>query len=178
MESVLFYVSAVIAVLTTGMVILSKNAVYAVLYLILSLFAISIVFFTLGAPFIAVLEVIVYAGAIMVLFLFVVMMLNLGSASPAPDLQRPSNKLLILPGLLALALLVETIIVLTHGGTSGAGASAFVVQGPREIGMSLYGRHYLGVELASLVLLIGVIGGMHLGLAAQAEEPEAKSVSS
>ena len=73
-----FYVSAVVAIAATCMVITQRRAVHALLYLILSLLAVALVFFTLGAPFVAALEVIIYAGAIMVLFVFVIMMLNLG----------------------------------------------------------------------------------------------------
>ena len=80
-----FYLAAVIAILATVMVITRLNAVHALLYLIVSLLSVAVVFYTLGAPFIAALEVIIYAGAIMVLFVFVVMMLNLG---PANDRNR------------------------------------------------------------------------------------------
>lgn len=167
MEQIIFYVASIIAVLTTGMVLLSRNAIYAVLYLIMSLFAIALVFVTLGAPFIALLEIIIYAGAIMVLFLFVIMMMNLGQQTNDPDLQRPTRKQMILPGLFAVALLVETVICLGRGIPASAAGRVFE---PREIGQSLFGQHYLGVELASLILLIGIIGGMHLGRAASEEE--------
>ena len=84
--NVLFYISAVVAILATLMAISRAHPVHALLYLIVSLLAVALVFFTLGAPFVAALEVITYAGAIMVLFLFVVMMLNLG-----PGNDRPAN---------------------------------------------------------------------------------------
>ena len=74
----LFYIAALVGVVSTGMVITRLNAVHALLYLIVSLLAVALIFFLLGAPFVAALEVIIYAGAIMVLFLFVVMMLNQG----------------------------------------------------------------------------------------------------
>ena len=73
-----FYIAAAVAILATVMVITRQNAVHALLYLIVSLLAVAVVFYALGAPFVAALEVIIYAGAIMVLFLFVVMMLNIG----------------------------------------------------------------------------------------------------
>ena len=76
--TVLFYISAVIAVMSTAMAITKLNAVHALLYLIVSLLAVAVIFFCLGAPFVAALEIIIYAGAIMVLFVFVIMMLNLG----------------------------------------------------------------------------------------------------
>src|SRR3989304_1685937 len=76
--SLLFYISAGVAVISTLMVIVKKNAVHALLYLIVSLMAVALVFFALGAPFASSPEVIIYAGAIMVLFIFAIMMLNPG----------------------------------------------------------------------------------------------------
>ena len=81
MANVLFYLAAAIAVFATAMVITRLHAVHALLYFIVSLFAVGLVFFLVGAPFAAVLEVIIYAGAIMVLFVFVVMLLNLGPST-------------------------------------------------------------------------------------------------
>src|SRR5574337_1271509 len=81
-----FYVAGAISILATIMVITRLNVVHALLYLIVSLLAVSVVFYTLGAPFLAALEVIIYAGAIMVLFVFVVMLLNLGER--ATELER------------------------------------------------------------------------------------------
>ena len=80
--TVLFYIAAAVAVLSTLMVVTQRNLVHALLYLVVSLFGVAVVFYTLGAPFVAALEVIVYAGAIMMLFLFAVMLLNLGAESP------------------------------------------------------------------------------------------------
>ena len=76
--TIVFYVAGAVAIVSTALMITRLNAVHALLYLIVSLLAVAVVFYTLGAPFIAALEVIIYAGAIMVLFVFVVMMLNLG----------------------------------------------------------------------------------------------------
>ena len=73
-----FYAAAFIALVSTVMVITTLNPVHALLYLIVSLLSVAVIFFVLGAPFAALLEVIVYAGAIMVLFVFVVMMLTAG----------------------------------------------------------------------------------------------------
>ena len=73
-----FYIAAAVALFSTVMTITRLNAVHALLYLVMSLLAGAVLFFTLGAPFVAALEVIIYAGAIMVLFIFVVMLLNLG----------------------------------------------------------------------------------------------------
>ncbi|MGC1633518.1 MAG: NADH-quinone oxidoreductase subunit J, partial [Gelidibacter sp.] len=70
---IFFYIAGVLAILSTLMVVVTKNAVHALLYFIVSLLSVSVIFFILGAPFIAALEVIIYAGAIMVLFVFVIM---------------------------------------------------------------------------------------------------------
>ena len=83
-----FYIAAAVAILATIMVITRLNAVHALLYLIVSLLSVAVVFYTLGAPFIAALEVIIYAGAIMVLFVFVVMMLSRCSQATGPRAAR------------------------------------------------------------------------------------------
>ena len=76
--NIVFYISAAIAVFSTFMVITRFNAVHALLYLILSFFSVAVIFLVLGAAFAAALEIIIYAGAILVLFVFVIIMLNLG----------------------------------------------------------------------------------------------------
>src|SRR6185437_12702985 len=81
--AVIFYIAAAVAIAATILTITRVNPVHALLYLIVSLLAVAVVFFVMGAPFIAALEVIIYAGAVMVLFVFVVMMFNLGSSTLA-----------------------------------------------------------------------------------------------
>jgi NADH-quinone oxidoreductase subunit J len=159
----LFFGSGLLSIATTIMVIASRNPVNAVLYLIMSLFGVSVVFYTLGTSFLAALEVIIYAGAIMVLFLFVVMILNLGELKTETDLQPPTAANVIIPGFFAGLLLLLTIAVLLVDPTQN---SVMKMGSMRELALQLYQKHYLGVELASLVLLIGIIGGMHLGRAA------------
>src|SRR3546814_8460858 len=86
--TVFFYVAATIAVIATVLVIFGRNPVHALLNLVVSLLAVSAMFFMLGAPVAGALEIIVYAGAIMVLFVFVVMMLNLGTATNEQERRR------------------------------------------------------------------------------------------
>lgn len=170
LDASIFWVSSFVAIVATLVVILSRNPFHAVLYLILSLFGVSMIFYTLGAPFLAALEIIVYAGAIMVLFLFVVQMLSpAGSPATMPDLQRPSIMQLVVPGLLSSLLLVVVVLALLRAG-SMIGADATNVISARELGIALFTHHYLGVELASLILLIGIVGGIHLGRAAGVED--------
>ena len=156
----LFYISAAVAVISTVMVITKLNAVHALLYLIISLLAVAMVFFSLGAPFVAALEVIIYAGAIMVLFVFAIMMLNIG-----PEYAEVERKYLgpgawIGPVILAGILIIELVSVFVRGGGQAAGTG---IIGPKQTGIALFGPYLIGVELASMLLLSGLIGAYHLG---------------
>lgn len=155
-----FYVAAVIAVVATVMVITRLNAVHALLYMIVSLLSVALIFFTLGAPFVAALEVIVYAGAIVVLFVFVVMMLNLGPQSTEQERSWLHPRMWWGPAVLALVLLVELAYILLQAGGGAAGAE---VLEPKTVSVSLFGPYLLGVELASILLLAGIVGAYHLG---------------
>ncbi len=155
-----FYISAAAAVLATIMVITRTNAVHALLYLIVSLLAVAVIFFVLGAPFVAALEVIIYAGAIMVLFVFVIMMLNLGPHSARQERAWLSSGAWLGPAVLATVLLAELIYVFAIGG--GRAVSGATIE-PRQVGAALFGPYLLGVELASMLLLAGLVGAYHLG---------------
>jgi NADH-quinone oxidoreductase subunit J len=157
---IVFYIAAAVAIASTVMMLTQLNAVHALLYLIVSLLAVAIIFYTLGAPFAAALEVITYAGAIMVLFVFVVMLLNLGKAAIRMEstLLRPA--MWIGPSILAAVLVGELVYVVAHGMGSGYETS---VIGPVQVGVSLFGPYMLGVELASMLLLGGLVGAYHLG---------------
>jgi NADH-quinone oxidoreductase subunit J len=161
--TITFYLSAIVAVAATAMVITRRNAVHALLYLIVSLLAVGLVFFTLGAPFAAALEVITYAGAIMVLFLFVIMLLN----PQTSDAQQPFPIQWRGPGLLAAVLLVELIYLLARGGQAvgetATSAGSVQALSPQQVGLTLFGPYLLGVELASMLLLAGLVGAYHLG---------------
>ncbi|MFN2125401.1 MAG: NADH-quinone oxidoreductase subunit J [Candidatus Promineifilaceae bacterium] len=150
-----FYISALVAIIATGMVIVQRNAVHALLYLIVSLLAVGLVFFTLGAPFAAALEVITYAGAIMVLFLFVLMLLDRQAeqeAQPQPLKWRGA--------VLLTAVLLLDLIYLILNGNQGMMETTM---SPQQVGLTLFGPYLLGVELASMLLLAGLLGSYHLG---------------
>lgn len=155
-----FYIAAVVAVVSTILVIVELNAVHALLYLIVSLLSVAIMFFTLGAPFVAALEVIVYAGAIMVLFVFVVMMLNLGPQSTAMERSWLTRQMWIGPVILCVLLTVEFVYVLAFNSSRPIAAAAV---DPKQVGLALFGPYLIGVELASLLLLSGLVGAYHLG---------------
>jgi NADH-quinone oxidoreductase subunit J len=158
-----FYLSGAIAIAATLMVITGPSAVHALLYLIISLLAIAIVFFVLGAPFVAALEVIIYAGAVMVLFVFVIMMLNLGKAAAAKEREWLSPGMWVGPAILAGLLLAELIYILAQNVQGATTISGKALVDSKEVGIALFGPYLLGVELASLVLLAGLVGACHLG---------------
>jgi len=158
--TVAFYMAGAVAILSTCLVITRLNAVHALLYLIVSLLSVALVFYSLGAPFIAALEVIVYAGAIMVLFVFVVMMLNLGSAATEQERRWLRPGMWIGPAILSAILLAQLIYVCSVGPPHESGQT---VIGPKQAGIALFGPYLVGVELASMLLLAGLVGAYHLG---------------
>jgi NADH-quinone oxidoreductase subunit J len=156
---VFFYIAAVIAIISTIMAISGRNAIHSLLFLILSLLAISVIFYLLSAPFIAALEVIIYAGAIMVLFIFVTMMLNIGSEREAEKKWlRP--RMWIIPSVLAAILLVNLVAAVKSGHSISSDKEALL---PKQVGISLFSTYLLGVEIAAILLMAGVIGAYHLG---------------
>ncbi|MEJ2054841.1 MAG: NADH-quinone oxidoreductase subunit J [Calditrichaceae bacterium] len=157
---ILFYIAVIIAILASLMVITRKNAVHALLYLIVSLLAVAVIFYLLGAPFIAALEIIIYAGAIMVLFIFVVMMLNLGPESINQEKEWLSGGIWIGPGILTALLLIEFIMIFSSGP---AHAQAVSMVSPKQVGISLFSKYLLGVEMAAMLLMSAIIGAFHLG---------------
>jgi NADH-quinone oxidoreductase subunit J len=160
MEPALYFEAAV-AVIATLLAITNLNPLHALLYLIVSLLSVAMVFFSLGAPFAGILEVIVYAGAIMVLFVFVVMLLNLGKATVEQERRWLLPRAWIGPGLLSLALLIELAHVLIQRGDQAAGAARTITAA--QVGLALYGPYLLAVELASMLLLAGLVTAFHLG---------------
>jgi NADH-quinone oxidoreductase subunit J len=158
--NLLFYLSAIIAVISTFMVVTRKSAVHALLYLIVSLLAVALIFFSLGAPFVAALEVIIYAGAIMVLFVFVIMMLNLGTQAARQESRWLSPGIWTGPSILTTVLAGELVYLFA---AERAAWTAAILIGPKQVGIALLGPYVLGVELASMLLLAGLIGAYHLG---------------
>lgn len=155
-----FYIASAIAILATIRVITNSNPVHALLNLIISLLAVASMFFMLGAPFAGALEVIVYAGAIIVLFVFVVMMLNLGRATINQEKQWLNFKSWIGPSLLAAGLLGEMVYVLSQ---SEWHQISYQVVDAKAVGVALFGPYLLVVELASLLLLAALVAAYHLG---------------
>ncbi|RZU46816.1 NADH dehydrogenase subunit J [Fluviicoccus keumensis] len=169
-----FYVAAAVAILATLRVITNANPVHALLNLIISLLAVSVIFFTLGAPFAGALEIIVYAGAIMVLFVFVVMMLNLGTQVDAQELKWLQLRVWVGPAIFATALLAEMVYLLS--APSGANLGHTLVDG-KQVGIALFGPYLLTVELASMLLLAALVAAWHLGKHDAAEDRQALRIA-
>ena len=157
---VTFYIAAAVAIFATIMVITRYNMVHALLYLVVSFLAIAVVFFVLGAPFIAALEVIVYAGAIVVLIIFVIMMLNLKQESVEQEEKWVTRRVWVGPVILCAILLTEMVYILN---TSGFDVLNGQQVDSKAVGMSLYGPYVIGVELCGLLLMSGIVGAYHLG---------------
>jgi NADH-quinone oxidoreductase subunit J len=156
---VVFYISGAIALLATVLMLTRLNPVHALLYLVVSLLAIAIVFFVLGAALAAALEVIIYAGAIMVLFIFVVMLLNLGETAVVEERNLLSSSMWVGPAILSAVLIAEFIYILGEGSHGNVPAPVE----PEQVAAALYAPYLIGVELGSMLLLAGIVGAYHLG---------------
>jgi NADH-quinone oxidoreductase subunit J len=155
-----FYIASAVAVLATIMVITRYNMIHALLYLVISFLAVAIVFYILGAPFVAALEVIIYAGAIVVLIIFAIMMLNLKEEAVEQERIWFSGNTWIGPGVLSVILLGELIYILV---SSASPEVVSQVIDAKDVGLSLYGPYIIGVELCGLLLMSGIVGAYHLG---------------
>ena len=153
-----FYTIAVLILAATGMAVTRANLVHAVVYLVLSFFGSAMLFYLLGAPLLAALEVIIYAGAIMILFLFIIMMMDIDRLA---EQAMPVRQWLPAAGLGLVYLMVMGRVILTDPG-GRAPLQAAVAQ-PRAFGEYLFSHHWLAIEIASLLLLIVLFGVLHLG---------------
>ena len=167
--NVVFYVSAAVAIISTVLAISRVNVMHGLLYLVVSLFSVATIFLVLGAPFAAALEVIVYAGAIRVLIVFVVMIVNPGPRHLEQREQRQRARAWLGPGALGLILIAELVAVLGNVPSTPTGATRVASE---QVGAALFGPYLLGVERASMLLLAGLIGAYHLGRREEDSEPQ------
>ena len=155
---IIFYALAVLILVSTALAITRRNLVYAVIYLVLSFFGTAMLFYLLGAPFLAALEIIIYAGAIMVLFLFIIMMIYL-EKKPGAFLPRGQR----IPAMMISALFLAAFVVLAlsdNGGWKPLGATQAL---PKAFGIYLFDTHWLSIEIASMLLLVALIAAIVLG---------------
>ena len=170
-----FYLLAIVAILASLRVITRTNPVHALLNMIVTLLALSGIFFALGAPFAGALEIIVYAGAIMVLFVFVVMMLNLGTQSTLEEESWLSSSAWAVPTGLAfiVGLTLFSLIGMKHGFEGMM--PAFIGVEPvtaKMIGAKLFTEYLLLVEIAGFLLLAGLVAAYHLARSSLDDENE------
>lgn len=157
MEATLFYILAVVTVIGTVLAITEKHPVHAIVYLVTSFFSLAVIFFLLAAPLIAMFEVIIYAGAVMVLFMFVIMMLDLGRPDEAG---RPGLRQWFLPSTLG------GIILISIGAVAVSHFSAPDRQGMISItdfSVTLFRKYGIAIEIISMQLLFAVVGALYLG---------------
>jgi len=163
LDLIFFLILSLISIATALGMLLSRNAIYSALFLVLNFITVAVFYLLLGAPFIAMAQVTVYAGAIMVLFLFVIMLLG-AEALPRSEVlpwQKP------LAGLLAAALAVEaTFIFITRARPAGdivaPDAAVNTMDNLRELGNTLFRQYLLPFEVTSILLLVAMVGAIVL----------------
>jgi NADH-quinone oxidoreductase subunit J len=158
MEAILFYILAAVTLAGTLCAITAKQAVRAIVYLVTSFFALALIFYLLGAPLVAAFEVIIYAGAIMVLFLFVIMMLDLGH----PEKMATPRLSDWWPALILLVAIIGSVVVLA-AARQPAPEVGFTGISVREFALTLFKRYGVAVELISMQLLFALVGALYLG---------------
>lgn len=168
---ILFVGLALVAIASALGLLFSKSAVYAALSLIINFAAVAVFYLILGGPFIALTQITVYAGAIMVLFLFVIMLLGaerLGAGTTLPW-QRP------LAGVLGMILLVEAILAFSRQAVlAPAPTGALTIIGtPAAIGEILFSVYLLPFEVISILLLVAMVGAIVLS---RSKAPDAKGI--
>ncbi len=159
MATILFYIFSFTALAATLLCIVQRNPVHAVIYLVNGLFALALLFYLLGAPLVAAWEVIIYAGAIMVLFLFIIMMLELDPGEPR---QGPGWR--IWGPVLALsgALLIGTVLLFAFDPHSATAVPAYYAS-PRTFGAALFRDYPLAVQIIGFMLLYAAVGAYYVG---------------
>jgi len=158
MEQTIFYILAGVIIIATLFAITEKHPVHAIIYLVTSFFALAVVFYQLAAPLIAMFEVIIYAGAVMVLFMFVIMMLDLGSEK---DAKRPTLTHCI-PALVLAGVILVSLSLLAFK-QSGAPPIVSPLLSIKDFALSLFGKYGVAIEIISMQLLFAVVGVLYLG---------------
>jgi NADH-quinone oxidoreductase subunit J len=157
MEQIVFYILGAVILTATFLSIREKHTVHAIIYLATSFFALAVIFYLLGAPLVAVFEVIIYAGAIMVLFLFVIMMLDLGH----PEKRKlPGKRDLWVALALSSVTLAAAVVLSVRQAPSLVSAPSL---GIRDFAAILFRKYGIAVEVVSMQLLFALVGALYLG---------------
>jgi NADH-quinone oxidoreductase subunit J len=161
-----FYVFSLVMILAAGAVVTARNPVYAVLFLVLAFFSASAIWMLMEAEFLAIILIVVYVGAVMVLFLFVVMMLDINIV----PFKEGFIRYLPVAVIVAIAMAIELLMVLWSRGRFGV--EMFPIPAPhgadysntRELGLLLYSEYLLPFEVAGVILLVAMISAVALTL--------------
>tara|TARA_Y100000758_G_scaffold129886_1_gene91732 strand:+ start:3344 stop:3844 length:501 start_codon:yes stop_codon:yes gene_type:complete len=158
--SILFYCIGTIAIGSAIFVVLNRNAVYSAISLVLCFFSLAVMYLLLEAYILAVLEIFIYAGAIMVLFLFAIMLLNLGREEALPKLRYLQRALSIF----LVVIFFFGILLIMAGGPDvlHQPSEKFSAGGIYSLGEALFSKYLLPFEVASLLLLVALIGTVYL----------------
>jgi NADH-quinone oxidoreductase subunit J len=166
-DQLLFYVFGTVAVIGSVLVVAQRNPIYSVLALIMAFFGLAGLYVNLEAPFVAVVQIIIYAGAIMVLFLFVVMLLNVPREDAAEwdrshPLYRPAA--VRLGAVLAVLMAAELGWALSRlpGGAAGVGEQAVAVSAVRDLGRVLFTDYMFAFEVTSILIIAAMVGAVLL----------------
>ncbi len=164
---IIFYLLAATILVSTGLAITRRNLVHTVAYLVLSFFGSAMLFYLLGAPLLAALEVIIYAGAIMILFLFIVMMLRVETLEKyAHPFRRQFPA-----GVIGLVFFFVAVLLVTTDPETKVPLEPAVAS-PKALGQYLFQHHWLSVEIVSFLLLIAVVGALYLGRSSGEEDAD------
>jgi NADH-quinone oxidoreductase subunit J len=159
LSSIIFYGLGIIILAATALAITRRNPMHAIIYLVVSFFGMAPLFYLLGAPLLALLEIIIYAGAIMVLFIFIVMMLQIDAppltAGPWFRQWFPALGLSVISGLVMVFLIWQE--------PSQQTVLPLALAGPREFGLFVFRRYWFAVEIASFLLFVALVGAYYLG---------------
>ena len=168
---IIFIILAIIAVSAALGMLLSRNAVHSALYLVLNFVTIAVFYLVLNAPFISMVQVTVYAGAIVVLFLFVIMLLGAEQLRGiGDDVQSGERFHRIAAIILALALIgVFMFLIFTEGGAS-SGEIPMIDSSPSNLGLTLFENYVLPFEITGVLLIAALIGVVVLGRKRSKEE--------
>ena len=154
---ILFFILAAITIAAALGMVLSQNAVHSALFLVMNFTAIAVFYIVLNAPFIAMVQITVYAGAIMVLFLFVIMLLGAEQLRGVRGGERWQQ---VLAGVLALALVLVGVFgaIVVQRGTVTPGAATLIDTSPTALGLRLFEAYVLPFEITGILLLAAMIG--------------------
>lgn len=158
-EKILFFMLAIVAIVAAVGVVWSRNPVRSALSLVINFIALAILYFTLHAHFLGIVQIIVYTGAIMVLFLFVIMLLNLGSPDAIPEPVRWNRWVAVIAGMAMLMMLVMQVFLLIGPQTASAPEDLGT---PQNVGIALFTGWVYPLQIAGLLLLVGVVGSILL----------------